>query len=396
MQKPLVALEALHRFLDNRLQQHPTYVDVLNVRALSWTMQGDLDAARDDLAEALRLHPGYRDALINLVWLHTRRDEPGAFQAILQSRRVQDLPMCQRIHLELLGTQRWEGPAAALRAWQQLDAESRQHPWLALDGLWFAVRARSSTHLPAALKLLHAHHCEWAWHLQCVGEGDDTLHAKQSLESWALCYEGNPGMTQLLTAQLPLLEDQESVQGVLHWATLVSADLCGYWMQLGAHHDRYLRNDAAEEAYRKAVRVDPERATARLQLANLLAALGRAEDALEELEEVCRLQPEWADAHYLLGLLLESCGLMERAEEAYRLATVCNPDYLLPEIACGRLLAAQGRLDEALHILDAVRRKGLESLDLEEALVELHNALGNEAAARAARQRAERLALDSD
>jgi tetratricopeptide (TPR) repeat protein len=276
----------------------------------------------------------------------------------------------------------------------QLDAETRRHPWIALDGLWLAVRSRSARDLTGALDLLHEHHCEWAWHLQCVGGSEATLHAKQSLEAWALCYQGNPGMAQLLTSQLPLLEDESSVDGVLHWSTLVSADLCGYWMQLGAHHDRYLRNEAAEEAYRKAIRVDPQRATARLQLANLLAALGKAAQASEELEEVCRLQPEWPDAHYLLGLLYESLGIMDRAEAEYRDASVCNPEYLLPEIARGRLLAAQGRLDDALGILDAVRRQGLESLDLEEALAELHNALGNEAAARAAQERAEKLTLE--
>jgi hypothetical protein len=85
---------------------------------------------------------------------------------------------------------------------------------------------------------------------------------------------------------------------------------------------------------------------------------------------------------------------MDRAEAEYRDASVCNPEYLLPEIARGRLLAAQGRLDDALGILDAVRRQGLESLDLEEALAELHNALGNEAAARAAQERAEKLTLE--
>jgi len=394
MYKPLVALDALHRFLDNRLQQHPTYVDVLNLRALSWAVQGNLDAARDDLAEALRLHPGYRDALIHLVWLHTRRDEPGAYHAILQSRRVQDLPPAQRQHLELLGICRWQGTQAALQAWSELDPQMQQQPWIALDGLWFAVRHRSPEHVPRALKLLHAHHCEWAWHLQSVGEGEQGVHAKQALEAWAVCYEGNPGMAQLLSAQLPLLrpEQGDDVEGVLHWATLVSADLCGYWMQLGAHHDRYLRNEAAEHCYRKAIDVDPDRAGAHQQLGTLYAALGRAEDACRALEEVVRLQPEWADVHYLLGLLYEDLGVPERAEDEYRAAALCNPQYLLPDIARGRLLASQGRFEEGIQVLESIRKQGLESVDLEEALAELHDALGHEAAARAARQRATRLA----
>lgn len=398
MQKPLVVLDALHDSLDRRLQQHPTYVDVLNLRALSWAVQGNLDAARDDLSEALRLHPGYRDGLMNLVWLHTRRDEPGAYQAILHSRRVQDLPPAPRLHLELLGVHRWQGPRAALQAWMQLDAQMQTHPWIALDGLWFAVRQRSSEHVPAALKLLHEHHCEWAWHLQSVGEGAPTLHAKQALEAWAVCYDGNPGMAQLLTAQLPLLppDAEEELEVLLHWATLVSADLCGYWMQLGAHHDRYLRNDSAEECYLKAIRIDPERAAARLQLGNLYAALGRAEDACRELEEVSRLQPEWADVHYLLGLLYENLGVPTRAEEEYRVAALCNPQFPLPDIARGRLLAAQGRLQEGLQVLEAVRKQGLGLADVEEALAELHDALGHDAAARAARARAEQLLHEDD
>ena len=57
MQKPLVALDALHRSLDARLKLYPAHVDALNLRALSWASQGDFDAARSDLVEALRLHP---------------------------------------------------------------------------------------------------------------------------------------------------------------------------------------------------------------------------------------------------------------------------------------------------------------------------------------------------
>ena len=398
MQKPLVALETLHRFLDARLKRHPTYVDVRNLRALSSAVQGDLEAARDDLAEALRLRPRYLEALMNLVWLHTVRDEPGAYHAILQSRGVQDLSPAQRIHLELLGVHRWEGRRAACDRWNQLDVETQRHPWIALDGLWLAVRARDPQQLPVVLKLLHENHCEWSWHLQCVSDSTKSQHAKQALEVWSTCYAGNPGMQRLLTAQLPLLHAEQvaEAEGLLHWATLVSADLCAYWMQLGSYHDRFLHNEEAQQAFEKAVEVDPGRAEAHLQLGNLHAALGRAEAAAKSLEAVCRLRPEWADARYLLGLVYEDLGMSERAEDEYRISSQCNPRFVLPDIARGKLVASLGRHKEAIRLLESVRKQGLESSDLNEELVSLHTLLGNESAARAVRQRIEQLASEQD
>jgi len=399
MQKPLVVLDQLHRNLNARLQAYPTHVDARNLRALSWAAQGDLDAARDDLVEALRLRPGYQEALINLVWLHTRRNEPGAYRAILQSRRVQDLSPAKRIHLELVGLQRWDGLRAAQERWSQLDLEMRQHPWLALDGLWLAVMQRDAVQLSAALKLLHEHHCEWTWHLNQVGSPAPNKHAKQALEVWAACYEGNPGIAKLLSAQLPLVNtgrQEAKVEGVLHWATLVSADLCGYWLQIGAHHDRYLRNEEAEEAYRKAIVVGPERAEARLSLGHLYSALGCAEEAVVELEIARKLQPEWPDVRYLLGLLYEELGLQDKALAEYHAATICNPRYPLPNVARGKLLASLGRTAEALESLEAVRKQGLESVDLDTTLAELHEELGHNAAARAARQRAAELSQSFD
>jgi tetratricopeptide (TPR) repeat protein len=398
MQKPLVVIDALHRFLDARLQKHPTYVDALNVRALSAAVQGDLDAARDDLAEALRLRPGYTDAFLNLIWLHTVRDEPGAYKALLHSRRAEDLSPVQRTHLELLRLQRWEGRQVALRRWISLEAATQRHPWIALDGLWLAVRARDPQMLPQVVKLLHEHHCEWSWHLQSVSDSTQTQHAKQAFEAWSTFYAGNPLMDRLLIAQLPLLQPEQGAEaeGLLHWATLVSADLCAYWTQLGCYHDRFLRNEQAEDAFHKAIAIDAERPQAHLQLGHLYAALGRAEAAAAVLEVVCRLRPLWADAHYLLGLVCEDLGLSDRAENEYRVSLQCNPGFLLPNIARGKLLATLGRKAEAVQLLESVRKQGVESLDLHEELVALHTALGNEPAAHAARRRIKVLVAEQD
>jgi len=132
--------------------------------------------------------------------------------------------------------------------------------------------------------------------------------------------------------------------------------------------DVWLRSTKSpEESYgvaidlaKKALSLDESSADAHDILGNILILRKDYENGIAQLENALELEPNGADIHAHLGLAL----------------------YLAD------------RSQEAVQVLEAVRKQGLESLDLNQELVSLHTNLGNEAAARAVRQRIDRLAHD--
>ncbi|HUG79573.1 MAG TPA: tetratricopeptide repeat protein [Burkholderiales bacterium] len=99
-----------------------------------------------------------------------------------------------------------------------------------------------------------------------------------------------------------------------------------------------LRSDApraAVEAFRQAVAVSPGDVSARLSLAQALAAAGDAGAAMTEIDAALELEPESAPAHYRKGSLFEQGGDPDAALSHYRRAVALDPGY-----AQARLLLA--------------------------------------------------------
>jgi len=103
----------------------------------------------------------------------------------------------------------------------------------------------------------------------------------------------------------------------------------------------------------RAVEIDSYLASARVSRGLILASLGRAEEAAEELERALQLDPTRARARVGLGLVHESRGRLEAAAEAYRRAIELAPDDRWPQDLLGALHYREGRYDEAA---DAFRR----------------------------------------
>src|SRR5512145_3071817 len=102
---PLRALGELLRALDARIERHPNYPDLRNMRGLARTYGGDHDCAFADLVEAMRLHPQYETALVNMAWLHAERREPEQVRAVLREPRGRRLRPALRVHLQVLEAQ---------------------------------------------------------------------------------------------------------------------------------------------------------------------------------------------------------------------------------------------------------------------------------------------------
>ena len=92
------------------------------------------------------------------------------------------------------------------------------------------------------------------------------------------------------------------------------------------------RPEEAEEAYRKAVEIAPDRVSALFNLALLLQQRGELRQALRLYRHVLEIQPQHAWAWYQIGTLYEHWGWEGRAIDAYAKAFRTDPQLAFPEV----------------------------------------------------------------
>ena len=106
----------------------------------------------------------------------------------------------------------------------------------------------------------------------------------------------------------------------------------------GAHNDLAnlleLAGDrlGAEQAYLRAIELDPDDPAPRFNYALLLLVTDRRGDALEQLERVVELDPGNAWAHYQIGTVWELRGSERRARRAYARAFELDPQLTDPRV----------------------------------------------------------------
>ncbi len=94
---------------------------------------------------------------------------------------------------------------------------------------------------------------------------------------------------------------------------------------LGLLYDKSGRIDFAMREYREAIRLDPALAPAHFYLGNAYRTTRRMDDAIREYREAIRLDPQQAQVHGILGDTLEQLGRPEEAAEEYRRAFELQP-----------------------------------------------------------------------
>ncbi len=123
---------------------------------------------------------------------------------------------------------------------------------------------------------------------------------------------------------------------------------------------------AAEEQYR-----DPDYAEAHNNLGNLLAAEGKLDEAMTNLEAAVGLAPSDATAHNNLGNALARQRRLPEAIHCFREAIRLRPDYVEAHYNLGAVRLLQGDPDEAIAQLEAALRL---KPDFEPAIQELNKA----------------------
>jgi tetratricopeptide (TPR) repeat protein len=152
----------------------------------------------------------------------------------------------------------------------------------------------------------------------------------------------------------------------------------------------------AEEAYRKALRIDPEDSTLHIKLGFVLystnrhsealkmydkalkmnpsqfmawgnkglafLAMGEREKALEAYARGLELEPTNGTFHVMQGTILESLSDLAKAEEAYCRAAVCDESDPLPHLCIGKLCRRLRRFGDAFRAIYTFRELSGESL----------------------------------
>jgi len=125
------------------------------------------------------------------------------------------------------------------------------------------------------------------------------------------------------------------------------------WMHLGLLRAAGSDTAGAIEAYRHALRLDPERALAHVNLGLALVADGQLDAAVLALEGAVALDPSLAAAHAALGYaLMQRPGSGEAPELALRRALSLDPRHRDARANLGHLLSRRRRWREAVAVLE--------------------------------------------
>jgi predicted CXXCH cytochrome family protein len=172
-------------------------------------------------------------------------------------------------------------------------------------------------------------------------------------------------------------------QGIAEYrqAQAFNADRAEAHVNLGALEARLGKYEAAEAAYRTALRLQPAFLPAYLNLADLERQRGREERVLETLRTALQVYPDSAEASHALGLSLVRQQRLHDALPALARAAQLRPDVPRYAYVYGVALYETGAVPRALQALEAAQARHPADRDLLVALAEYHRQAGNRHAA---------------
>ena len=120
------------------------------------------------------------------------------------------------------------------------------------------------------------------------------------------------------------------------------------WNFLGAAHKGLGRVQAASEAFKKVIELNPDYADGYSNLGVTLKDQGKLEEAIEAFNKALAIKPDYTEAYYNMGVTLQDQGKFDEATGAYKKALSLKPDYAEGYYNMGITLKEQGKFDEAI------------------------------------------------
>ena len=300
------------------------------------------DEAEHVLREAIKAMPEDRDLKMSLIdFLAARRSREVAEQELtkmieaskgdyelqlLQARfyeQGKDFPKAEKVYQGIIGAAQFDNPGIVAR-----------------DRLAFLEI--NTNRIPEARTLLA------------------TVLEKSPRDNDALIMRGNLELAQhdpksAINDLRSVLRDQPNAVGVMR--ALASA---------------HLANDEpalAEETMRRAVDADPKDRAARLQLANLLVQLGKAEQAKPVIDELAKQHPDDSSVLSAQFSVDAAANDVMDAKAAADALVAAHPKQAMGYLEQGKVAQAQGKADDALRLYSTALDLEPDSVECLEALV---------------------------
>ena len=150
------------------------------------------------------------------------------------------------------------------------------------------------------------------------------------------------------------------------WGQRSRDEMGDLWFQLLASNEtdrRKLSDDVTRKmtaedivGYETMLKVTPNDAELRDDLAMLYLSRGMVNNAIRNFEISAALKPESAAAHFNLGTALAQGGRFNAAVESFRSALKLRPDYAIAHGNLGRVLLTQGKVAEAIAHLEQAEK----------------------------------------
>lgn len=166
------------------------------------------------------------------------------------------------------------------------------------------------------------------------------------------------------------LEDYRATQ-------LANAERPESHLNLGLLDSALQQFEAADQAYRTALRLDPQFAPAYVNLADLYRALGRDEDGAAALEQGLERLPNAASLHFALGLLRVRWGQLPAAVESLAQAARLAPEQARYAYVHALALERVGQPADAISTLRAAHQRHPDDRDILAAIVSIARSSGD-------------------
>lgn len=397
------AIEGAARLLERRTQDTPAYPDLWNRMGLYFATIGAIEEATSCFERALAINPRFLGALENRAWCAIASGDGLAWRRFEHSAELLRLHPGVRHHLQLFATARFESLERAL-VMSSMPPQGRYEAAHLLDRMWLlAALDRSSesrllvedvTCSDPALRgaftsadLLEAPH----------GEGREGAGGALAWDRWRAAYAFNPQFADVCAHTARWCQkdgDLNDSRALVDWTLTLSLDLPSFWVNLAAHHEAAGEPHRSLPCLERAVAANPQHRRARKELALWLGSHGRAREAVTQFEILREVAPNYADVRFHLGLLYLDRGDLEQAGNELSAALAANPRYTRAALNLARVRFEQHRWAEARAGYERVLADGLDSCEIQTALAEVFDRLGEGSEAEAAFARA--AALDPD
>jgi tetratricopeptide (TPR) repeat protein len=337
----------------------PNFV-VQYLLGLALVDRGRTDEAMARYAEALRIRPGYVNALVSmgvLLFERGRVDEAIAHYQMALRGDPRDVFAHGNLANAFLSqgrtTEALAHYAEALRIRPEI-AENHNGYGKALAAQGRAVEALAEYSTALRLKPDDvAAHNNLANALADRGAVDEAIaHYAEALRIMPTHVTARANFGRFLA------EHGRYDEAIVHYreALRIKPDDARLHVDLGNALASVGKVGDAVPHFAEAVRLDPTYAGAHNNLANALVMLDRVDEGMSHYVEAIRLEPRYAEAHLNLGMVLASRGQTAEAIAHYTTALQIEPTYADAHTRLGIALREQGKIDEASkHFADALR-----------------------------------------